>query len=818
MLSAFLKMVALLAIVYAYASSHIIDVPSDQPTIQAGINASTSGDTVLVQPGTYIERIEFSGRNISLGSLFLITGDTNYITTTIIDGDSLGSVVTIDDGEDSTALITGFTVRNGFADYGAGIKCNDSSPTIFRNVIRDNIYTHQGGGVYIDGRSPHLSNCIITNNSSVGPWGTGSMGSGIACVNSNAIISKNLITANRCGIENENDGFGAGVFCAASSALITQNVISGNFATMSGGGLDCIGQGTAIFNNIITGNWTMHGGGGIAGSATIINNVIVNNSAGLYGGGFHSGDEVSNIANNVFWGNSAPTAPQLSIFMGSVVTFNDIEDGYPGNGNFNSDPLFRNSPAGDFRLQSISCGYSVNSPCIDAGHHGLLDSLLNCDWGLGTDLCDVGAFGGGDSLNLPGQLILVPDDYPTIQGAIDNSLNGDIVIARPRLYYENINFYGRRIIVGSLFVLTGNPEYISTTIIDGGSIGSVVTFINNEDSNSVITGFTIQNGRYGAGGGIFCDHASPVISDNIIRNNTAYHEFGGVGGGIGCYNSSPSIMNNYITGNYANDVGGGVALNDATCKIINNFIIGNTADFSGGGGIFTTYSDPIILDNTIVGNNAASAGGGILHRYSGSPAVINTIIWENNANTLPQISTDDSVNFTVNFCDIQGGWQGIGNLDIDPQFRNPEDRDYHLMSIECGNLLNSPCIDFGDPLILDSLLSCQWGLGLERSDIGACGGVDFSLLGLCNYIPGDANNSGHFDGLDVVYSVNYFKSGGNPPPIFCDCHQYGLLYASGDANGNCSYNGLDVTYSVNYLKGIGPAPTFCTDCPPSIRR
>ena len=64
--------------------STIINVPADQPTIQEGINVAVDADTVLVQPGTYVENINFNGKLITVGSLYLTTQDTTYISTTII--------------------------------------------------------------------------------------------------------------------------------------------------------------------------------------------------------------------------------------------------------------------------------------------------------------------------------------------------------------------------------------------------------------------------------------------------------------------------------------------------------------------------------------------------------------------------------------------------------------------------------------------------------------------------------------------------------------------------------------------------------------
>ena len=60
-------------------------VPSQYNTIQNAINASVTGDTVLVSPGTYYENINFNGNNIVLASHYLLSNDTSYITSTIID-------------------------------------------------------------------------------------------------------------------------------------------------------------------------------------------------------------------------------------------------------------------------------------------------------------------------------------------------------------------------------------------------------------------------------------------------------------------------------------------------------------------------------------------------------------------------------------------------------------------------------------------------------------------------------------------------------------------------------------------------------------
>jgi len=87
------------------------------------------------------------------------------------------------------------------------------------------------------------------------------------------------------------------------------------------------------------------------------------------------------------------------------------------------------------------------------------------------------------------------------------------------------------------------------------------------------------------------------------------------------------------------------------------------------------------------------------------------------------------------------------------------------------------------------------------------------IRGGCDYVVGDANGSETFTGLDVTYSVRFFK-GGPPPTFLCECTPGNSWYVTGDVNGSCSFTGLDITYMVRYFKG-GAGPIPCPDCPPA---
>ena len=170
-----LKTIVILILFVSTSFATKIHVPSDTSTIQGGIDLATNGDTVLVQPGTYCENINFNGKDIVVGSLTLTTGDTSYISQTVIDGGSSGSVVRFESGEDSRTLLYGFTIMNGTgivdprdgftgSIVGGGICCHNSSPKILFCKIKNNEGVTHGAGIFCSNSQALLENLVISQS------------------------------------------------------------------------------------------------------------------------------------------------------------------------------------------------------------------------------------------------------------------------------------------------------------------------------------------------------------------------------------------------------------------------------------------------------------------------------------------------------------------------------------------------------------------------------------------------------------------------------------------------------------------------------
>jgi len=158
-------------------------------------------------------------------------------------------------------------------------------------------------------------------------------------------------------------------------------------------------------------------------------------------------------------------------------------------------------------------------------------------------------------------------DFTSIQAGIEQATDQDTILVYAGIYYENIDFLGKKIIVSSLFIQEQDNSFIHNTIIDGNQNGSCVKFSGGEDNTTILSGFTLQNGSGSAreqvsgfvGGGIYCFDSTPIIQNCIITNNSA--EFGGgifSDATLSTGYSSPLLKNCTIKYNHAYEACGGI--------------------------------------------------------------------------------------------------------------------------------------------------------------------------------------------------------------------------------------------------------------------
>jgi predicted outer membrane repeat protein len=292
--------VVLLTLCFSTLQAFIIRVPADSTTIQLGINGTMDGDTVLVANGTYTG---YGNRDIDFLGKAIVVMSENGPENCVIDCEGGGRGFIFQSGEDSTSVLKGLTITNGYLyeDYGAGIYCSYSSPTIKDNIITGNSIGHYWYAGYGGGISCVGSSAIITGNTITGNENTG-LGGGIYCSGGSATITGNTISGNSAG----GIGDGGGICTDGGFTTITGNTITGNFSER-GCGIQCIGGSTTITGNIITGNGEGLAGGGIlcSGSTTITGNTISGNSVWQYGGGICGGGDSTIITGNTISGNLA---------------------------------------------------------------------------------------------------------------------------------------------------------------------------------------------------------------------------------------------------------------------------------------------------------------------------------------------------------------------------------------------------------------------------------------------------------------------------------------------------------------------------------
>jgi hypothetical protein len=255
-----------------------------------------------------------------------------------------------------------------------------------------------------------------------------------------------------------------------------------------------------------------------------------------------------------------------------------------------------------------------------------------------------------------GAVINVPEDFGTIQAAIDAAVSGDMVIIDDGTYKgvgnKDLDYKGKAITVMS----ENGPE---NCIIDCEGDGRGVYFHTGETSSSILSGITITNGNADFGGGIRCS-SSPIITNCRIIENTAQNS------------------------------GGGIFFALWSCTVTNSVIAGNTA--ASGGAIYSSNAKPRLVNCTMIGNTGTGAVGISSSASDVVPTITNCILWEE-----PSIFYYSGFPYPVNisYCDLKSTEiEGATITHSDPLFTDvsgtfPLEWDLHLLS-------SSPCIDIGD--------------------------------------------------------------------------------------------------------------------------
>ncbi|MFO7997329.1 MAG: DUF1565 domain-containing protein [Dehalococcoidia bacterium] len=423
-------------------------------TIQEAINAARSGDTIQVAQGTYMENVTVeTSKSFTLqgGWDSGFTSRSNDCRLTVIDGKGSGSAVQVYAGP-SVAIelaIDGFTIRNGVAELGAGIRVvsdRGSSVALLlnNNLIAGNTATNRGGGISMESAGgtidARVTNSIIAENAADAEGGgirVNSSNGGVAALT----LTRNVIANNTVSylLESEGgwDGGGIAVYASGSGSTTVQamnNVFAANEAAY-GGGLFGYAWGPEaavtmiLTNNIITGNRAQYGAGIFSCSGktcpvgqpgglikwVLTNNTVTSNTASQGVGGIHmhsgstfgdGGNMSLSMQNDIVHGNSdeqvtfrvesgksgAVTANMSYCNVGAIGC--DGGSTYTTDHVINKDSLFVDPVNGVFLLQE-------GSPCVDSGDPDTAFNDGRRPPGKGTERNDMGAYGGPNNYGWP---------------------------------------------------------------------------------------------------------------------------------------------------------------------------------------------------------------------------------------------------------------------------------------------------------------------------------------------------------------------------------------------------------------------------------
>lgn len=395
-----------------------------------------------------------------------------------------------------------------------------------------------------------------------------------------------------------------------------------------------------------------------------------------------------------------------------------------------------------------------------------------------------------------------------IQDAIVAATDGDRVVLAPGVHMSSstIDFLGKSIeVLGASGPADTELQFLA---------GNGVIFQSGEGRDAVLRGVKIIQGR------VACFNASPSLIDVwILESDNAGlgvhgvppHPDGTLVQGCwihGCTGESAggasitapaqfigcSIESNTVSGTFPQGRGGGMKVDlGSSAEILrleNCLIRDNLAasTLSVGGGLFLESGTVEIVNCTIVGNEAFEPeGGGILVLFADA-TIRNTIVYGNTGGGQPS-QIDSSASIDLAYSNVEDGWPGTGNIDVDPQFvLGPLGANY----LDLG----SPCVNSGDPAL--PLIDGTTRVDQLPDDDVVDMGYHYPIID-DRFVRGDCNADGQFDLADAVFSLSaLFVAGSDEPTCESAC----------DGNDDDSIDISDPIFSLSALLVLGsPRPT-----------
>lgn len=428
-----------------------------------------------------------------------------------------------------------------------------------------------------------------------------------------------------------------------------------------------------------------------------------------------------------------------------------------------------------YRVRVANCAFRDNSAEDGGAIGGLRGSIVNCL------ITNNAAVWNGGGLGWCTGLI----QGCTMEGNYAENHGGAMYLWGESPQIENCTFSSNRAESGGgLFIADAAPNLVDCTFSGNSAVygGGMHSCLFDYASDPTLVGCAFIDNAADSGGGMYNADSGATLTNCTFTGNQADS------GGGAMYNASsdPVVQNCTFAGNSASQGGG--MFNDMYeyydgnvtvigCTFAGNSATGATSSWGGAGAMYNYCGYQTLINCLFSENTAAEVGNALFNVWCTTTMINCTVsssesdpgagmfIDEAHTQATNCIFSDGVADYdgfeTIAYCNVLGGWPGVGNIDADPLFADPNNDDYHLKS-QAGRYdsatqtwviddMTSPCIDAGDPM---------------------------SPIGPEPFPNGGVVNMGAYGGSNEA-SKSYFDE-----PV-CE------TIVAGDINGDCAVNFLD---------------------------